>query len=88
MHIELCRSLRPMRAMACGGALAMLVTALPSEVSWAKGAVGGVKRSPDEVIDVSLGAIEGPVLQPIWIPPGTPRGIPALPPYKQEPPAA
>lgn len=70
------------------GLLAAVFVTLLSGVSWAQ--TGGVPRprSADETVDMALGAIEAPVVQPLLVPPGVQRGIPPFPPYKQEPPAA
>jgi hypothetical protein len=67
--------------------VSFLLAALPSDI-WGQARGGSATRSDDAAIDVALGAIEGPVLQPFRFPPGAPRGIPPFPPYKQEPPAA
>jgi len=74
--------LAPLAAV-IGGIVVTLALAAP-DWAWAQTAA----RSADEAIDVALGAIEAPVVQPLLVPPGRGQGIPPLPPYKQEPPAA
>ena len=44
--------------------------------------------SQDEAIDISLGALEGPISFRILIPPGSQEGASLFPPFKQEPPAS
>jgi hypothetical protein len=75
--------------MAAGGvcALAVLCVLMTAPAGWAQ-ARGAGARSTDEVVDIALNAVEGPVVQPLLVPPGIQRGIPGFPPYKQEPPAA
>jgi hypothetical protein len=64
-----------------------LAVAVPA-VAWAQSGVALAGRSTNELVDIALNALEGPVVQPLLVPPGAQRGIPAFPPYKQEPPAA
>lgn len=68
---------------------ALLAALLIAALAWAQAADAPAGRSLDEAIDLALDAIEPPVVQPLLTAsPEERRGIPAFPPYQQEPPAA